>query len=238
MGLLFFEGKFKALTFRQLVVITKIRFTSYRISCYRSNLRVTNLVYIGAVLCRWSSCSGRYFCGNVISSSDTESPQTNVTLYFRDKLKVTPEQSMKAQMGSSDIALLFFFNHFATWGTGDQRHNPASLPPVNRPGTRFTAGSLGPKSCPDGCGKSRPPPTGIRFPARPVHTIKSRYIEWITPAHYVYDIWCKVSELAFSGYSVAVRMSSYEPSVFRHELELRYNWTFLAIARIVQFRNH
>jgi len=46
----FLKGNSKLRVFYRLVFITKICRTSYGISCCRSNLRVINLVYIGALL--------------------------------------------------------------------------------------------------------------------------------------------------------------------------------------------
>jgi len=40
-------------------------------------------------------------------------------------------------------------------GLGDQRHAPAALPSVNRPGTHCTGDWMGPRVGVDGCGKSR-----------------------------------------------------------------------------------
>ena len=39
---------------------------------------------------------------------------------------------------------------------GGQRHAPAALPPGKKPGTHCTAGCVGPRAGPNGCGKSRP----------------------------------------------------------------------------------
>ena len=50
---------------------------------------------------------------------------------------------------------------------GGQHHAPAALPPRERPGTHCTGGWVGPRAGMDECGKSRPPPTGIRSPDRP-----------------------------------------------------------------------
>ena len=49
---------------------------------------------------------------------------------------------------------------------GGQRHAPAALSP-GRPGTHCIGGWVGPTAVLDGCGKSPPPPTGIRSPDRP-----------------------------------------------------------------------
>jgi hypothetical protein len=62
-------------------------------------------------------------------------------------------------------------------GLGGQRHTPAALSPVKRPGIHFTGGWLGPRVGMDECRKSRPPPpSGIRFPERPARS-ESRYID-------------------------------------------------------------
>jgi hypothetical protein len=50
---------------------------------------------------------------------------------------------------------------------GFQLHAPAALPLGKRPGTHFIGGWVGPRAGQDGCRKSRPLPTGIRFPDRP-----------------------------------------------------------------------
>ena len=51
-----------------------------------------------------------------------------------------------------------------------QQHSPAALYPRQRPGTHFTGGWVGPRAGLDRCGKSRPPPTGIRSPDRPARS--------------------------------------------------------------------
>ena len=45
---------------------------------------------------------------------------------------------------------------------GGQRHAPAALSPGKRPGTHRIGGWVGLRAGLDGCGKSRPHPTGIR----------------------------------------------------------------------------
>ena len=47
---------------------------------------------------------------------------------------------------------------------------PRPLYPRERPGTHYTGGWVGPRARLDGCGKSRPPPTGNRSPDRPAHS--------------------------------------------------------------------
>ena len=58
--------------------------------------------------------------------------------------------------------------------TKDQRRGGWSTPrlgrftpPSMRPGTHYTECWVGPRAGVDGCGKSRPPPIGIRYPDRP-----------------------------------------------------------------------
>jgi len=51
-----------------------------------------------------------------------------------------------------------------------QRHASAALYPRERPGTHCTGGWVVPRAGLDRCGKSRPPPTGIRSPDRPART--------------------------------------------------------------------
>jgi len=55
---------------------------------------------------------------------------------------------------------------------GGQRHAPAALPSVKRPGTHCIGGWVGPRVGVDGCGKSRPPPG---FDPRTVQPVASRY---------------------------------------------------------------
>ena len=55
-------------------------------------------------------------------------------------------------------------------GVGGQRHAPAALPPGERPGTHCIEGWVDPRAGLDGCGKSQPPPTGIRSPDRPARS--------------------------------------------------------------------
>jgi len=54
-------------------------------------------------------------------------------------------------------------------GMDGQRQAPAAVPPGK---TRYpcTGGWVGPRAGLDGCGKSGPPPTGIRSPDRPAHS--------------------------------------------------------------------
>jgi len=51
---------------------------------------------------------------------------------------------------------------------GGQRHAPAALLAVKRPGTHYTGGWVGPRAGLDGCGKSRPPPGSDPQTAQPV----------------------------------------------------------------------
>jgi len=69
-----------------------------------------------------------------------------------------------------------------------QRHAPAALDPQERTSTHCTGVRVGPRAGLDRCGKSRPPPTGIRSPDRsarsqslyrlsyPTHSVISRII--------------------------------------------------------------
>jgi hypothetical protein len=47
---------------------------------------------------------------------------------------------------------------------------PTSLYSRERPGTHCIGGCVGPRAGLDGCGKSRPPLTGIRSPGRPARS--------------------------------------------------------------------
>ena len=64
---------------------------------------------------------------------------------------------------------------------GGQRHAPAALPPVKRPGTHCIGGGVGPRAGLDGCGKSRLSPG---FDPRTVQHVAIMYpirceIRWI-----------------------------------------------------------
>jgi hypothetical protein len=50
---------------------------------------------------------------------------------------------------------------------GGQRHVPAALTPINRPGTHCTGGWVGPRAGLDGCGKFRLHQDSIPGPSRP-----------------------------------------------------------------------
>jgi hypothetical protein len=65
-----------------------------------------------------------------------------------------------------------------------QRHAPAALYPRERSGTHCTGGWVGSRASLDTCGKSRPPPTGIRSPARPARSQSLYRIRY--PAHNVH----------------------------------------------------
>jgi hypothetical protein len=71
------------------------------------------------------------------------------------KVKFTLEQATKAQKGSTGIPLLFLHPRLQM-GVGSQRHAPAALPPVKRPGTHCIGGWVDPRAGLDGCRKSRP----------------------------------------------------------------------------------
>ena len=51
-------------------------------------------------------------------------------------------------------------------GVGGESHAPAAAPIRDRLGTQCTEGWMGPRVGLNGCGKSPPPPTRIRFPDR------------------------------------------------------------------------
>ena len=55
-------------------------------------------------------------------------------------------------------------------GDEGQRHAPAAFYPRERPGTHCTGDWVGPRVGVDRCGKSRPPPTGIRSPDSPARS--------------------------------------------------------------------
>jgi hypothetical protein len=87
------------------------------------------------------------------------------------------EWVMKAQRGSTGIALLFL-EPWQYMREGGQLHAPTALPPGKRPGTHCIGDWVGPRACLDGCGKSRP--TGIRSPERPA--VMSCYTAYTIPA--------------------------------------------------------
>jgi hypothetical protein len=83
-------------------------------------------------------------------------------------VKVTLEQTTKAKRWSRGIALLFLqHRRYKGWVINA---TPRPLYPRERSGTHCTAGRVGPKAGLERCGKSRPPPTGIRFPDWTVHS--------------------------------------------------------------------
>ena len=82
------------------------------------------------------------------------------------KIKLALEQATKPQMGRGYNSTLSLTP--ALDGVGG--HPPATLPPVKIPGTHCTGGWVGPMAGLDGCGKSRPPPTGIRSQDRPARS--------------------------------------------------------------------
>ena len=55
-------------------------------------------------------------------------------------------------------------------GVSGQRHAPVAIYPREKSGTHCIGGWLGPRAGLDGCGRSRPPPTGIRTPDRPARS--------------------------------------------------------------------
>ena len=95
-----------------------------------------------------------------------------MSVAVKRKVKCTLVQALRlytgrtAPRGSRGIALLFHDQRHQK-GVRGQRHAPAALYPWERPGTHCTGGWVGPRAGLDRCGKSRPPPTGIRSPDRP-----------------------------------------------------------------------
>ena len=69
-------------------------------------------------------------------------------------VKITPEQTTKAQRGNRCIALLFFKPQ--RWMGWVVKANPWPLYPLERPGTHCIGGWVGLRVGLDGCGKSRP----------------------------------------------------------------------------------
>ena len=57
---------------------------------------------------------------------------------------------------------------------------PRPLYPLERPGTHYIGGWVGPRAGLDGCGKSRPPPG---FDPRTVQPVTSRYTDRAIPTH-------------------------------------------------------
>jgi len=74
-------------------------------------------------------------------------------IWGKVKVKFTPELATKAQMGSRNIALLFFLTS-ALDAVGGERHASVALPPGKRPGNNCVGGWVGPTAGLDGCGKS------------------------------------------------------------------------------------
>jgi hypothetical protein len=62
-------------------------------------------------------------------------------------------------------------------GVRDQRHAPAALYPLERPGTHCTGGWVSPRAGLDRCGKSRPHRDSI---PGPFHSVASRYTDYAT----------------------------------------------------------
>ena len=79
----------------------------------------------------------------------------------------------------------------ALGGVGGERHAPAALPLVRKPGTHCTEGWVGPRTGLDGCGKSRPP-TETRSPDRPTHSESLYRLRYpcrrslLYPLHYIW----------------------------------------------------
>ena len=62
-------------------------------------------------------------------------------------------------------------------GVRGQRHAPAAIYPLERPGTHYTRGWVGPRAGVDRCGNSRPPPGFAPWTVQPV---ASRYTDYAT----------------------------------------------------------
>ena len=98
-----------------------------------------------------------------------------------EKVKCTLVQALKfcrgrtAQRGVE--VQLYPFMTTALEGVRGQRHAPAALYPLERPGTYCTGGWVGPRVGLDSCGKSRPPPG---FDPRTVQLVASRYTDYAT----------------------------------------------------------
>jgi hypothetical protein len=116
--------------------------------------------------CQWKSQwpSARNVPGCSAVPQPTAPPRTTVCYKF------TLKQATKAQTGSRGIALLFFITSVLD-GVGGLRHASAALP-LERPGTHWTGGWVGPRVGLDGCGKSRPPPG---FDPRTIQPVASRH---------------------------------------------------------------
>jgi hypothetical protein len=85
---------------------------------------------------------------------------------YKVKIKVTQEQTTKAQRGSRVIALLFLQPRLKML-VGGQPHAPATLPTGKRPGTHCTGDWVGPRAGLVVCGKSRPHRDSIPGPSSP-----------------------------------------------------------------------
>jgi hypothetical protein len=86
-------------------------------------------------------------------------------------VKLTLEQVTKAQTGSRCIAL------YARWGWVVNA-KPGPLYPWERRGTHCLGGWVGLRAGLDGCGKSAPPPTGLRSPDRPANCDSPELLVW------------------------------------------------------------
>ena len=96
------------------------------------------------------------------------------------KVKFTLEQATKAQKWSRDSSI--FLNFGARWGWVVNAM-PRSLYSRERPGTHCIGGRVGPRAGLDGCGKSRPPPIGIRSPDGPVCSESPYRLSYPSPCH-------------------------------------------------------
>ena len=97
------------------------------------------------------------------------------------KVKCTRVQALRLCTGRTDhrgsrsMALPFMI--MALEGVRGQCHPPAALYLRERPGTHCTGGRVGPRTCLDRCGKSRPQ---SGFDSRTVQPIASRYTDYAT----------------------------------------------------------
>jgi hypothetical protein len=85
----------------------------------------------------------------------------------KGKVTFTLEQATKAQRGSRGITLLFLSaQDEGGWSTP----RPGRFTPGKETRYPFYRRLVGPRAGLDGCGKSRPPPTGIRSLDRPTRS--------------------------------------------------------------------
>ena len=102
--------------------------------------------------------------------------------WVKVKVKFTLVQALRLSTGHtahrrSRVIALLFLDHGTRRVRGDQRHAPAALYPLERPGTHCTGGWVGPRSGLDRCRKSRPPP-GLH--PRTFQFVASRFTDYAT----------------------------------------------------------